>query len=195
MIVQRRDALSGVSLLSCVGAGHGADGMRVALAAPAKREAGPVTKPWPCRYAHSILLSYCPCTSPSACDAVSRLSAFPHRVAGSARARPRSGLTFAHFGFGLFRSRNAKWLAAYLILRFSRLMRNGDIAGSKLSACSTRPQGRRTSAIPVGQLGKGGGPPLHPPCRLGRHAETVPVSTPFGLGRGGAPSSFGEVRP
>ena len=56
-----------------------------------------------------------------------------------------------------------------------------DRAGSKLSASLTRPQGRRTSAFPVGQLGKGGGPPLHPPCRLARHAETVPVSAPSAL--------------
>src|SRR5580658_5706475 len=91
------------------------------------------------------LLSYCPITVSSA-----------HDAAGRAKASPRSGLTFAHFGVGLFRSRNAKTLAANRGSRFSRGMRNGNTEGSKLSASLTRPQGRRKFAFPVGQLGKGG---------------------------------------
>jgi hypothetical protein len=135
-----------------------------------------------CSRLHRFFLSYCPSTSPSASDAVSRLSAAPRHIAE------------AHFGFGLFRSRNAKWLAANRVTRFTGRMRNGDIAGSKLSASLTRPHSGRLIAPCVGQLGKGGGPPLHPPCRFARHAETVPVSTPFGLCRIDTPSWVREVR-
>jgi hypothetical protein len=63
-----------------------------------------------------------------------------------------------------------------------------------LSACSTRQQGLRKFAFPVEQLGKGGDPPLHPPYRHSRHAETVPVSTPSGLRGVVTASSFREVR-
>jgi hypothetical protein len=94
------------------------------------------------------------------------------------------------------RSRIGKSLAAKLILRFSFRMSGADSAGSKLSASLTRPHRRRLIASCVEQLGKGVKPPLHPPCRFGRQAETVPVSAPFGLpGSGVAPSWSREVRP
>jgi hypothetical protein len=69
-----------------------------------------------------------------------------------------------------------------------------DRAGSKLSAWDTRQQGRRLFASPVVQLGKGETPIASPVCRLRRHAETMPVSAPFGLCRVVAPSSLREAR-
>lgn len=158
----------------------------------------PGAEPWRWHRPHlAFLLSYCPATVLSAYDTVSRLCAFPCRVAGSAKASQRSGLTFAQFGFGLFRSRNAKWLAVVVILRFIPGMVVADKTdSSKLSASLTRPCRKRAYAPScIGQLGKGGGPPLHPPCRFARHAETVPVSAPFGLCSVDAPSWVREVRP
>jgi hypothetical protein len=35
---------------------------------------------------------------------------------------------------------------------------------------------------------------LHPPCRFVRHAETVPVSAPFGFHCAVAPTSLRQVR-
>jgi hypothetical protein len=56
-----------------------------------------------------------------------------------------------------------------------------DIAHSKLSAFITRQQGRRQSALPVAQLGKEGTSVASSLVPLARHAETVPVSAPFGF--------------
>ena len=96
----------------------------------------------------------------------------------------------------LFCMRNRILFARHLILRFSRRMVTADKTGSKWSASLTRPHRRRLIASCVGQLGKGVKPPLHPPCRLWRHAEPVPVSVPFGLPDSvSAPSRSHEVRP
>jgi hypothetical protein len=125
---------------------------------------------------HCALLSYRP---PYVCSIV---------YAASTKASPRSGLTFSYFGPGLFRERNTNLFAENQILDSTRRMSTADKPGSKLSASMTRQQGRRVVAFPVEHLGKGVEPPLHPPCRFARHAETVPVSAPFGL-RGAVPLS------
>jgi hypothetical protein len=91
------------------------------------------------------------------------------------------------------RQRNGKQLAASVILGFSRHMSGAIRSGSKLSACPTRQAEKRPGAVFLLELGKGGNPPLHPPCRFLRHAETVPVSVPFGLHAAFAPSSSYEV--
>jgi hypothetical protein len=80
---------------------------------------------------------------------------------------------------GLFRERNANLFAANHILDSTRRMVDAINGSSKL--CADKPRhatGHRLSADDVAQLGKGGDPPLHPLCRLRRHAETVPVSAP-----------------
>jgi hypothetical protein len=77
--------------------------------------------------------------------------------------------------------RNGKRLAANRCLRFSLCMSGTDSAGSKLSAFITRQSGNRPNAGFLIELGKGGTPVASPMCRLRRHAETVPVSAPFGL--------------
>jgi hypothetical protein len=79
-----------------------------------------------------------------------------------------------------FRGRKRKTLAANRGSRFTYRMRASNSAGSKLSACTTRQQGRRLFAAPVGQLGKGGKAPHCIPRVAPRHAETMPVSVPFG---------------
>jgi hypothetical protein len=99
-----------------------------------------------------------------------------------------------HSATGTLRQRNGKQLAAPVILGFSRHMSGAIRSGSKLSACPTRQAGKkRPGAVFPLELGKGGNPPLHPPCRFLRHAETVPVSVPFGLHGAVAPSSSYEV--
>jgi len=148
------------------------------------------------RYRNSpqVFFSYCPAALRPLIIAVRCVSTSPLDVASSPKASPRSGLTFSCCDGGTFRRRNVKTLVRRVILRFPRRMKTADKRGSKLSACTTRQQGRRLFAAPVEQLGKGGDPPLHPPCRYARQAETVPVSAPFGLRGVVAPSSFTEVR-
>jgi len=158
----------------------------------------PVVQPWRRWRLHHPFLSYCPATVLSANDTVSRLSAFPCRVAGSAKGSPRSGLTFAQFGFGLFRSRNTKILAALVILRFIRRMETADNAESKLCALITRhTQDRRITSACLRPTWQEEGQALSvasSPVRRKRRVETVPVSTPFGIRRGGASRSW-RLRP
>lgn len=143
----------------------------------------------------SHLLSYCPTTALSAHDTISRLCAFPCHVAGSAKASPRSGLTFARVGCKSFRSRIVKPLAANRGSRFTRRMETADNAESKLCALITRhTQVRRLTPPAFAPTWKGGNPHFIPLCRFGRHVETVPVSTPFGLRGVVAPSSCAEAR-
>lgn len=88
---------------------------------------------------------------------------------------------YAYMQSEIFRSRYGKALAVVVILGFIRRMCRAVSEGSKLSALITRPW-IRPGAVSMEQLGKGDlNPPLHPPCRCWRHAETVPVSAPFGL--------------
>jgi hypothetical protein len=222
MTVQARDALSGASLLSNPRVGHAACGRHAGGGARACRRsfgskpsllpndprlearldtgsiraANRVMKWSKYSRLHRFLLSYCSSPSLSARDAVSLLSVFPCRVAGSAKASPRSGLTFAQFGFGLFRSRNAKCLDTSVIRRFNRRMVVADKTASqqvvRVIDAATQWAAHRPLCWTTWQ---GGRPPLHPPCRFARHAETVPVSAPFGLCSVGAPSWFREVRP
>lgn len=116
----------------------------------------------------------------------------------SEKVGPHSGLTFSRFGVGLFRRRNANLFAAPLILLFSQPMIHAINAASKL--CAVRPrhaQVRRLSAVCLrSSTWQGGGNPLRcilPRCRK-RHAETVPVSAPFGL-RGATAFYSWAVRP
>jgi len=85
---------------------------------------------------------------------------------------------------GLILRRNANSVARRLILRFSRRMVVAINAVSKLSADNPQhAQFSRLIADCLRSTWQGGGDPLRcilPQCR-GRHAETLPVSTPSGM--------------
>ena len=104
------------------------------------------------------------------------------------------------YAFGLFRERNANSFAQHLILRFTCQMIRVDNADSKLCAEVPRhTQVMRLSAAYLRSPWQGAGkalPVASPPLCRKRHAETVPVSAPFGLTAGAvAPSRSPEVRP
>lgn len=128
-----------------------------------------------------LFFSYCPSTDTTPGtrrDAIAPCRSLIQRVRKAGRKASRlsrvSPLKYYQCGM-------RKPVAVALILRFSCRMSGADKTGSKLSASMTRQSGRRPSAVSLIELGKGGDPPLHPPCRLWRHAETVPVSAPFGF--------------
>jgi hypothetical protein len=117
----------------------------------------------------------------------------PGRFAGGLWASAqRNGPGYARQSL---RERNGKTLAANLILRFPRRMSAPNNTGSKLSACPTRQERERPSAVSSLELGKEGVTPSVASSPVPRAAaDTVPVSVPSGFSGVVAPRLF-EVRP